>query len=206
MNYGYARCSTNESRQDISRQVRELMKMGVPEKNVFLEYESGTKENRAQLQTLLNRVQPGDSIFATEISRLSRSTRQLCDLISLVEQQKLCLRIQNSITVDCRNGTADAMTKAFLQITAVFAELERNIISERVVSGLRNARAKGKRLGRPPLALDAVPDDFFRYYTIFRAQGLSVTELAHLSQLSRPTVYKYIRLIEDSGETKTTEP
>ena len=76
----------------------------------------------------------------------------------------------------------------------------------RVVSGLRNARAKGKRLGRPPLALDAVPDDFFRYYTIFRAQGLSVTELAHLSQLSRPTVYKYIRLIENSGEAKTTEP
>ena len=107
MNYGYARCSTNESRQDISRQVRELVKMGVPEENVFLEYESGTKENRAQLQAMLNRVRPGDSIFATEISRLSRSTRQLCDLISLVEQQKLCLRIQNSITVDCRNGTAD---------------------------------------------------------------------------------------------------
>ena len=77
MIYGYARCSTNEQLQDINRQVRELKQQGATDTTIYLEYESGTKINRAELQKLLSAVQTGDTIFATEVSRITRSTKQL---------------------------------------------------------------------------------------------------------------------------------
>ncbi len=61
---------------------------------------------------------------------------------------------------------------------------------------MENARAKGKHIGRPETTLDSIPDKFMRYYALYRAQNLSVAELARLAVVSRPTVYKYIQLIE----------
>ena len=81
MIYGYARCSTNEELQDIQRQVRELKQLGATEETIYLEYESGTKTNRAELFKLLNVVKHGDTILTTEVSRITRSTKQLCDII-----------------------------------------------------------------------------------------------------------------------------
>ena len=69
MIYGYCRCSTNETKQDITRQIRDLKALGVEDKNnIFKEYESGTKINRVELNRLLNTVKPGDTIIATEAS------------------------------------------------------------------------------------------------------------------------------------------
>lgn len=194
MIYGYARCSTNEKKQDVSRQIRELTAMGVAESNIFLEYESGNKIDRAQLQRMLAIVQEGDTIMATEISRLSRSTRQLCDLIDLVKSRHLCLSIKGSITVDCRTADMDPISQAFLEITAVFATLERNMTIARVKSGLQNAKAKGVKLGRPITTVDDIPDSFWRYYAMHANGQISVTELARLAGLSRTTVYKYMEL------------
>ena len=68
---GYARCSLNETRQDISRQKRELHTLGVKEdKHIYWEYESGVKDDRAELQKLLDTVKEGDTIITTEVSRL----------------------------------------------------------------------------------------------------------------------------------------
>ena len=68
---GYARCSLNETRQDISRQKRELHALGVKEdKHIYWEYESGVKDDRAELQKLLDTVKEGDTIITTEVSRL----------------------------------------------------------------------------------------------------------------------------------------
>lgn len=198
MIYGYARCSTNENKQDITRQIRELVDMGVEEKNIFLEYESGTKLDRNEYTRLLETVVAGDCIVTTEVSRLSRSTRQLCDLATLVEKKKLKLVIKNSLTIDCTASSIDPMTKAFLQITGVFAELERDMISARVKSGLNNARAKGKRIGRPQLEFDQLPDKFLRYYALYQSQELSIAELARLAEVSRPTVYRYISILQQT--------
>ena len=77
--YGYARYSTDESRQDISRQKQDLLALGVPDdEHIYWEYESGAKRTRPELTKLLKIVAPGDTIAATEVSRLTRSTQQLC--------------------------------------------------------------------------------------------------------------------------------
>ncbi len=85
--YGYARCSTNESKQDISRQIRELKLMGVPEKNIYMEYESGSKTDRKELLRLFSAVSEGDTIKVLEVPRISRSTKQLCEIIDFVKKR-----------------------------------------------------------------------------------------------------------------------
>ncbi|MCR5701328.1 MAG: recombinase family protein [Lachnospiraceae bacterium] len=147
--YGYARCSTNESKQDINRQKRELLSLGVTdEKYIYWEYQSGTKTDRIELNRLLDVVTAGDSIATTEVSRLTRSTSHLCELMQLIQDKHIRLII-GSFVVDCRSEDIDPMTKGMFMMWGVFAEMERDIISQRVKSGMANAKAKGKQIGRP---------------------------------------------------------
>ena len=194
MIYGYARCSTSESRQDVQRQIRELKASGA-EKVVF-EYEHGDAKVKQNLEMLLEAAQPGDTILTTEVSRLSRSTQQLCEIIARIQQKRLRLTILGSITVDCRSGALDPMTKAFLQMSGIFAELELSMIRARVKSGMAAARAKGRQIGRKPTTKADIPAAFYRHYPAYASGQLNVSELARVCGLSRPTVYKYLRLIE----------
>ena len=89
MVYGYARCSTSEKEQDINRQIRELKQQGAKDKTIYREYESGMKTNRAELAKLLDIVQSGDTIMATEVSRITRSTKQLCDIIEFAKEKHI---------------------------------------------------------------------------------------------------------------------
>ena len=194
MIYGYARCSTNESKQDIDRQVRELKQAGAEE--IFLEYEHGDTAIKQQLSSLLEQAREGDAIITLEVSRLARSTKQLCEIIEVIRAKHLRLVIVGSITVDCSNGQIDPMTNAFIQMSGVFAELELRIIRERVKSGMANAKAKGARIGRPRATADDIPAVFLRHYPSFKSGQLNVSELARVCDLSRTTVYKYIDLLE----------
>lgn len=190
--YGYARCSTDETRQDIDRQKRELFSMGVQEDtHIYCEYESGTKENRAELQKLLDVIQEGDTIAATEVSRLTRSTKQLCEILQTVQERKIRLQI-GSFTIDCRSDEIDPMTKGMLMMWGVFSEMERDIISQRVKSGMKNAAAKGKRIGRPKTTADTLPDKFWKYYKLYQDKKITVSEYAKLMNCSRTTIYKYL--------------
>lgn len=193
MIYGYARCSTNEEMQDITRQLRELEQQGC--EKIFQEYGSGTKTDRKQLNLLLSIIKTGDTIVALEASRITRSTKQLVELIELVRDKKLKLILGNMV-IDCTQNDIDPMTKAMLQMMGVFAELERNMTSERVKSGLSNAKAKGKKLGRPALSLETIPIVFFKHYPLYRSKKINASEFARMCNCSRTTLYKYINTYE----------
>ena len=194
MKYGYARCSTNEDKQDINRQIRELKAAGAD--RVIFEYEHGDAEVKENLHMLLEMATEGDTIITLEVPRLARSTKQLCEIIERVRVQKLRLVIVGSITVDCTKGELDPMTNAFIQMSGVFAELELRIIRSRVKSGMANARAKGAKIGRPKLTKDEIPQAFYRHYPAYKSGQLNVSELARVCDLSRTTVYKYIEVLE----------
>lgn len=198
MKYGYARCSTSEERQDINRQKRDLMALGVDdEKNIYWEYESGSKADRPEFSKLLDIVKPGDTILATEVSRLTRSTKQLCEVLDIVKERKLKLII-GSFVVDCTTEDLDPMTKGMLMMWGVFSEMERDIISNRVKSGMANAREKGSRIGRPEITIDTIPASFWKLYHRYSNKQLSISEMAKIAGCSRATIYKYIRIIENS--------
>lgn len=195
MIYGYARCSTNEKQQDINRQVRELKQQGATDQTIYLEYESGTKADRVELLKLLNAVQPGDTVVATEVSRITRSTKQLCEIIEFAKQQHIKL-VMGTFVVDC-SKELDPMTEGMLKMMGVFSEMERNIIRQRVKSGMDNAKAKGKAIGRPPVTANDIPNIFYKHYPKYKNGEINKKELSRLCDLSYPTVYKYLRIIEN---------
>ena len=194
MTYGNARCSTNETKQDINRQVRELKTAGAD--TLFLEYEHGDSKIKSQQEAMFAQAQAGDTILTLEVPRLARSTQQLCEIIERVREKRLRLVIIGSITLDCREGRADPMSEAFLQMAGVFSQLELAMIRERVRSGMANAKAKGKQIGRPQTTKDSIPAIFLRHYPAYKSGQLNITELSRVCDLSRTTIYKYISLLE----------
>ena len=194
MTYGYARCSTNETKQDINRQVRELKAAGAEE--IFLEYEHGDSRVKPQQAQMFAQAKAGDTIITLEVPRLARSTQQLCEIIDRVREKHLRLVIVGSITLDCREGQADPMSEAFLQMAGVFSQLELSMIRERVRSGMANAAAKGSKIGRPQTTKDDVPAIFLRHYPAYKSGHLNISELSRVCDLSRTTIYKYISLLE----------
>jgi len=195
MIYGYARCSTNEEMQDINRQVRELKQHGACDDTIYKEYMSGTKEHRVELTKLLHLVKSGDTIIATEVSRITRSTKQLCDIIELAKARGIKLILGNFV-VDCTSAL-DPMTEGMLKMMGVFSELERNMISQRVKSGMANAAAKGKTIGRPTTTENDIPSVFYKHYPQYKAGRMNKVELARVCALSYPTIYKYLKIVEE---------
>ena len=197
MKYGYCRCSTDEKRQDISRQIMELKKMGVTdEKYIYKEYITGTAKNKPELEKLKAIVVSGDTICATEPSRLTRSTKQLCEIIDFCKENHLRLELGNFV-VDCTKEL-DPMTEGMLKMMGVFSELERNMISARVKSGMENAKRKGKKIGREKSSIHNIPKEVIKYYEFYKTNKINKATYAKMCGVTRPSIYKYIKIIEEA--------
>ena len=134
--------------------------------------------------------------MATEVSRITRSTKQLCEILELAKEKKIKL-VLGTFVVDCTDNL-DPMTEGMLKMMGVFSELERNITSERVKSGMRNAKAKGKVIGRPAVTADDIPNVFYKHYPKYKRGELNKKELSRICSLSYPTIYKYLKMVEQS--------
>jgi len=119
----------------------------------------------------------------------------LCEILNTIKEKHLRLVILNSVTIDCRGGSIDPMSMAFLQMAGVFSELELSMVRMRVRSGLANAKAKGRTLGRRPITKADLPVPFLKYYPSYADGTMSITELARICAISRPTAYKYIKMM-----------
>lgn len=200
--YGYARCSTNETKQDVKRQVNDLLsKYDIPKDNMFYEYESGAKEDRKAFNKMLAQLKQGDTVVTTEVSRLTRSTKQLCEVVELAKERQIKLIIGDFI-VDCSKGELDPMTDGMLKMMGVFAEMERNMIKARVKSGMAHAKAQGKTLGRPTTTVEDIPNSFMKHYPKTKLpkgneNRITMVELCKLTGLSRQTVYKYKAIYDE---------
>ena len=190
MIYGYCRCSTNEDLQNIDRQKRELKLLDVTDSNTYYEYASGTKADRTEFNRLLNVIKQGDTLDTTEVSRLTRSTKQLCEILEFAKDRRLKL-ILGGFVADF-TAEADPMTEGMLKLMGVFAEMERDMISQRVKSGMANARAKGHKIGRPATTTDNLPPQFLRHYPKYKGGEINVTEYARLCQVTPKSIYKYL--------------
>ena len=79
----------------------------------------------------------------------------------------------------------------------VFSELERNLISERVKSGMENAKNKGKKIGRPSTTIEDIPMRVKKNYVLYKKGKINLSEFARICELSRTTMYKYLRIMEE---------
>lgn len=195
--YGYARCSTDETKQDIDRQKDELTKRGVPddEKHLFYEYISSTKDHRIKLEELLSIVEEGDTIISTELTRITRSVKELIEIMELAREKKIKLILGN-FEIDFAKDI-DPMTIGMVQMMGVFGELEREITRQRVKSGLENARRKGKILGRRKVEYKNIPLQVRKMYDLYLRKEITKTNYAKACEITRPTLDKYIKIIEE---------
>lgn len=176
---GYARISTQHQKFD--SQLNSLQKYGCD--YIFTECESGRKMERPELKKALKKLKAGDTFVIYKLDRLSRGTKHLLQLMEEFEKKDInFISIQNSI------DTSTSMGKFFFTIMSAFAEMEADLIRERVLSGLDTAKENGVKLGRPKKEVDIK-----RILSLYTEDKKSVTEIAKIMGLSRPTIYKYLK-------------
>src|SRR5664280_804223 len=179
--FGYARVSTGE--QSLDRQQDELTAAGA--EMVYSEVGSGKKGAvRPQWDELLRSLRNGDTLMVTELSRLGRSTSQLSQLADDLSDRGISLRILN-LGID--TGTPSG--KLIYSIIAAVAEMERDLLIERTMSGLAASRARGRVGGRKP---SLTPAQVRRVRQLYDAEDLTVAEIASSVGVSRQTVYRYL--------------
>jgi len=140
---GYARVSTDD--QNLEPQIDQLIAAGVDPSNIYQEHVSGAKTKRPELQNLMRAMRDGDILVICKLDRLGRSTMDLLKIADQLKERGIELRSLS----DCIDTTTPA-GKLLYTMLAAFAEFERNLISERTKAGLKAARARGARGGRPP--------------------------------------------------------
>jgi len=139
---GYARVSTREERQVLDRQIDALTMAGC--EKIFDDHMSGVQVDRPGLAACLGYLRAGDVLTVLDLDRLGRRARDLIGMIEDLEKKGVAFKALNSPM-----DTTTPAGRAFLQIQAAFAEMERNLIRQRVNEGLTAARARGRRGGRP---------------------------------------------------------
>lgn len=165
---------------------------------VIQEYESGANTERERFLELVSSIRNGDTLVATEVSRVTRSLRQLCEVTEVAKAKGLLLKF-GQLEYDFADGRIDAFKLAMLQITGVFAELERNLTKERINSGLAHAKTKGVTLGRPKKTAVHVPIAARQHIEAHLRGEITVAQMAKQAGLSRPTAYKYIKLVKQES-------
>jgi DNA invertase Pin-like site-specific DNA recombinase len=192
--YGYARCSTNENKQDIDRQIMELKAMGANDETIHKEYISGSVTHDTELETVFNLMQEGDILVSTEPSRLTRSIEHLTSIIKQVQEKRIILKMGN-FNFDCTKEL-DPLNEAMILMMGTFSQLDRKLIIERTKSGIANAHAKGVVFGRPKITYSNLPRKAVEYYEKYQAKEINKSQYARLCEVTPKTIRRYIAIIE----------
>lgn len=177
--YGYARVSTADQTLDL--QVDALNKHGVHK--VYQEKASGAKDDREELSKVLDRLDAGDTLVVYKLDRLARSTIKLIQVLDDIQKKDA-----NLVSINDSIDTTTAAGKALFGMLAVFAEFERNIIVERTQAGLKAARARGRKGGRPVSDQKKIEQAL----KLYDAKELTVKEIEELTGVKRATLYRAI--------------
>lgn len=177
---GYARVSTLD--QNLERQLDLLRQYGVD--HIFQEKMSGTKRDRPELNKMLSHVTAGDTIVVESLSRLGRSTKDLIELVELLGQKQVQLvSLKESIDTSTPTG------KLLFTLMSAMAQFERDVIAERTQEGLKAARARGRKGGRPRCDSRKLQ----QAVKLYDAGQHSVKEIEELTGIKKATLYRALQ-------------
>jgi DNA invertase Pin-like site-specific DNA recombinase len=184
MRLGYARISTSDQSFDL--QVDALKKASC--EKVFKEVASGARTSRPVLDDLLSRTRAGDVLIVWKLDRLGRSLKHLAMLANeLMERQIGLISLNDPIDTTTPQG------RLVFNIFASLAEFERDLIRERTQAGLKAARARGRRGGRPPGLSKQAEATAMAAETLYREGQLTVKAICNQLGISKPTFYAYLK-------------
>lgn len=184
MNIGYARVSTLEQRLD--RQIDALKAAGVDERMIYQEKATGTKRDRPELQRMLDELCDGDTVIITDLTRISRSSRDLLDIVDKIRERGASIKSIKDTWLDTTEENPYSMF--LLTVMSGLSQLERDLNSQRTKEGLASARARGRKGGRPSLQNQKA-----EVVLALQAGGMRVVDIVKETGLSRSTVNRILR-------------
>lgn len=186
---GYARVSTTYQKFD--SQKYQLKRFGCD--IIFTETQSGTTRNRMTLNEALAVLEPGDTFVVYKLDRLSRGTKYLLELMEIFKKNDI-----RFVSISDNINTTTPMGVFFFTIMGAFAEMEASLIRERVIAGLNATKEKGTIIGRP-----VKTNERDKVIELYEA-GIKPNKIIPLVNVSKPTVYRYIKAYnEEKNNSKT---
>lgn len=186
--YGYMRVSTKDQNED--RQLIALRENCVPEKNIFLDKQSGKDFERPMYKRLLRRLKPDDLLYIKSIDRLGRNYEEILEQWRiLTKEKKVDIVVLDMPLLDTRRGKdlmGTFLADIVLQVLSFVAENERTNIKQRQAEGIAAAKARGVKFGRPTLP---VPDNFSTLCSDWRSGKISMKQAAQACHLLPKTFY-----------------
>lgn len=185
--YGYLRISTDRIQQRFDRQEEQLLAYGLDPELLFFERMSGSRRDRPQLNAVLDLLDQGDVLVILSIDRLSRSTKDLLDIVETIKSKGASLKSLQDGWLD--TSTENPMSDFLLTVMGALAEMERKQTIKRVKEGMQVAKAKGKDIGRPKKSSVKVDHAI----SLYDAGGHTAKEIEEITGISRSTLYRRIK-------------
>jgi len=183
---GYVRVSTLD--QSIDRQINILEEAGVDCRNIYREKITGTKRDRPALNTMINELKAGDTVITTELTRLSRSSKDLFDIVDKIQEKGADIKSVNESWLN----TTTPQGKLMFTIFGGLAQFERDLTSQRTKEGLKAALARGRKGGRP-----SKQNEKHMIVELLYNKGIKINDIAKQTDLSRSTVSRILRNVKN---------
>ena len=189
--YGYIRVSTRDQNED--RQLIALRELKIPEKNIFMDKQSGKDFNRPQYKRLVRKLKKDDLLYIKSIDRLGRNYAEILEQWRLLTQTKgadiVVLDMPLLDTRKNRDLTGTLIADIVLQLLSYVAQTEREFIHQRQAEGIAVAKAQGVRFGRPPLAQ---PKEFPAVHQAWLKKEISAREAARRLSVTHKTFLRWV--------------
>ena len=190
--YDYIRVSSTDQNEE--RQLVAMRAAQVPEKNVYMDKQSGKDFDRPQYKRLIKKLKPGDLLYILSIDRLGRNYEEIQNQWRILTKEKgIDLAVLDMPLLDTRQGKdlmGTFIADLVLQILSFVAQSERENIHRRQAEGIAAAKAKGVRFGRPPVA---APENFGKIVASWEHGHIPFSEALSQSGLAQATFYRRLR-------------
>ncbi|PEI85368.1 recombinase family protein [Bacillus pseudomycoides] len=197
--FGYVRVSSKDQNEE--RQIQNMKDLGIEERDIFIDKESGKNMERENYQMLKRLVRTGDTIVFDSLTRLGRNMNDTLEEFRYYEKHKVNLQfikepyINVNYTGESTNDVIQsAIQKATLTILSAFAEKERIDIKQRQAEGIALARKQGRRLGRPPVE---ITEEFTDAYKEWKSGSITAVGAMKKYGIKRSSFYKLAKQFEE---------
>ena len=191
--FAYCRVSSTDQNED--RQVEAMLELGINERDIFIDKCSGKNFDRPQYQALKLQLREGDVLVVKSIDRLGRNYKQICEeWREIVRDIKANIKVVDMPILDTTRTDGligEVISDIVLQLLGYVAEQERAFIKQRQAEGIKLAKEKGKRLGKPPIQY---PDNWQDIYQIWKSGSITAREAMKRLNLKPTSFYKLAKI------------
>ena len=187
--FGYCRVSSTDQKED--RQLEAMLELGINERDIFVDKCSGKNFDRPQYQALKIQLREGDVLVIKSIDRLGRNYKQICEeWREITREIKANIKVLDMPVLDTTRTEGligEVISDIVLQLLSYVAEQERAFIKQRQAEGIKLAKEKGKRLGKPPIEY---PENWDNIYKVWKSGAITAREAMKQLNLKPTSFYK----------------